>query len=278
MKPANCIIFIMCLAFTLPALAMGADEPVRLLWLGSSSTYFHHMPRQMADWLAARGDREAVSDLAGRSGTGVQKYLEPGFKAEYGLGEGETVLDKIAGGGYDFVVLQIPCDFLVGAQGNDGEALSRSIDTYCQAARAAGAEPILYEQGWGDTHDFELGQALLREAAKRNRVRIAPCRAAWEMVRLENPALELHDLPDRVHPGMVGTYLNLCCLYAALTGESPVGLPFREISYWPIMTRNGEKRRNRGGAFFTANEALAAYLQHTAWRACREAAEELGYD
>jgi hypothetical protein len=42
----------------------------------------------------------------------------------------------------------------------------------------------------------------------------------------------LHNLPDTVHPGTLGHYLNLCCFYAAMTGKSPEGLPATVVA-WP---------------------------------------------
>ncbi len=251
-------------------------KEIRLLWLGSSSTYYQDMPHQMAEWLDEYGcATEAVSDLAGKSGTGVQKYLEPDFKPEYGLEKGQTVLDKICDGNYDFVVLQVPVDFLAGAQGNDSETFDKAIDIYSAAAKKAGSRVILYEQGWGDGEIFETGQKMLRDAAGRNDVPIAPCRTAWEHVRKEHPVIELHDLPDRVHPGMVGTYLNLCCFYAAITGESPVGLPVREIEYWPLVMKDGKRKRDRSGALFTVNDNLAEYFQKTAWKSWLEVQKDL---
>jgi hypothetical protein len=60
----------------------------------------------------------------------------------------------------------------------------------------------------------------------------APCSTAWERVRELKPDLKLHNLPDTVHPGTLGHYLNLCCFYAAMTGKSPEGLS-SAVVVWP---------------------------------------------
>lgn len=246
--------------------ATAEEKGIRILWLGSSSTYFHEMPTQVAEWLSHYGGKSSAgSELVGKSGTAVYKYLKPDFKAEYGLKKGQSVLDKIREGHYDFVVLQVPTDYLAGRGENDRDEFLSGLSTYCRAIRESGARPIFYEQGWGEDELFEAGDRLLFETAIRNDVPVAPCRTSWKRVRKEHPMLELHDLPDRTHPGMFGTYLNMCCFYAALTGRSPVGLPAREAKYWPFVQENGIRKRDRDGAFVTLNDDQAVYLQSVAW-------------
>jgi hypothetical protein len=253
-----------------------ADQPLRLLFLGSSSTYFHDLPFQVADLLTANGI-PAEADLVGKSGTGVQMYLRPDFKAEYGLQNGETVLTKIRDGKYDLVVLQIPTDYLAGQAGNDSEEFDRSIDIYANAARKAGAEVILYEQGWQEGELFDKGDAMIRAAALRNNINMIPCRSAWRIVRKEHPMLEMHDLPDTTHPGGLGTYLNLCCFYAGITRQSPEGLTLREVKRWPFyMNEDGKRKRNRKECdYYQVNEILAPYLQKVAWQSWNKIEEEL---
>ena len=79
----------------------------------------------------------------------------------------------------------------------------------------------------------DVGRDMILDEALKNQVKMyAPCSRAWKQVRDERPDIELHNLPDTDHPGTLGTYLNICCFYAALTGKSPVGLP-ADISFWP---------------------------------------------
>lgn len=267
---------ILGMAFMLPAQGVAKEgASLRLLFLGSSSTYYHDLPSQVADWLTDYAKIETKSDLAGRSGTGVHIYLRQDFKAEYGLQKGQTVREKIANGNYDYVILQIPTDYLAGQAGNDSEAFDRAIDTYAKAIRQAGSTPLLYEQGWGEGPLFEKGDKMIRAAAQRNAIDIIPCRSAWRRVRKEHPMIELHDLPDRTHPGRIGTYLNLCCFYAALTGESPQGLEVREVRYWPFVMKDGKRKRNRDSSFYQVNDDLAQYLQKVAWDAGQNTQRDL---
>ena len=259
-----------CLLATVVVIATAVSASARadtakLLWLGSSSAYFHNAPKDVAEWLTRYAGTSASSDMVGRSGTAVYKYLEPGFPIEYGLEKGRTVLDKIRDGGYDFVILQVPTDYLAGRGDNDREKFLEGIETYIEAIRESGAQPMFYEQGWGDDELFDAGDKLLLETAVKYGVPVAPCRSAWKRIREERPELELHNLPDRVHPGTLGKYVNLCCFHAALTGRSPVGLPVREVSYWPHLTdeeKQAARERRRRMTFTDPYLAqLAGWMQ-----------------
>lgn len=245
------------------------NDTTRLLFLGSSSTYYHDMPYQVANMLTDHAGIKAEADLVGRSGTGVHIYLRPDFKAEYGLEKGQTVLDKIRDGNYDYVILQIPTDYLAGQAGNDSDEFDQAIDIYCKAIKKTGAKPVLYEQGWGEGELFNKGDKMIRAAAVRNDISIIPCRTAWKIVRRHHPMIELHDLPDTVHPGRIGTYLNLCCFYAGLTGKSPEGLALNEVKRWPFFkTDEGKRKRNRDQYdYYQPNAHLTQYLQKVAWQA-----------
>ena len=199
-------------------LAAETTQPIRILWAGSSSIYYHDQPKVCADWLGRFCDLPAVSELAGRSGTGIHVYLRPDFKPEYGLVGGEAILEKIAREKYDFVVLQVPAEFINGPEGDEHD---RSIDVYCEAIRSAGGTPVIYEMGWGRDEKAVEGRRKIFAAAVRNHVtHFAPCSTSWERVRRERPDLKLQNPPDKAHPGTLGCYLNLCCFCAAITGES----------------------------------------------------------
>ena len=206
-----------------------ADHQVRISWIGASSTFFHEMPKQMSDWLSVAGVCRGVeTTVVGRGGTGIHVYLRRGFVARYGLEKNETVLGHIKRQKPNVVVLQISCHRLVG---EDKEEMQRAIDLYVACVRDAGGEPVLYEKGWTrDREESNRGQIACFQAAVRNRCAVAPCRTAWRRVWREQPELDLH-YSDGKHPGALGAYLNMCCLFAAMTGKSPVGVP-SDIRAW----------------------------------------------
>jgi hypothetical protein len=199
--------------------AAEAQRPTRILWVGSSSTYFHDAPKLCAEWITREGRQQAVSELVGRSGTGIHVYLRANFKAEYGLPPGQSVLEKIARGRYDYVVLQVPAEFINGPEGDEHD---KSLDVYCKAIRTAGAMPVFYEMGWGRDEQAAVGRQKIFAAAVRNRItRFVPCATAWQRVRTERPEMELQNPPERAHPGTLGCYLNLCLFYATFLDKEP---------------------------------------------------------
>jgi len=284
-----------CALLCLPQTQAAEQKPLRLLWLGSSSMYYHNQPKVLAEWLTQYAGTPARSTIAGRSGTGVHVYLRDGFKPEYGVQSGQTVLDKIAKEKPDFLILQIPAEFIAGPEGDEHD---RSLDTYCQAIRAAGGQPVFYEMGWGRDGKAEVGRKKIFVAARRNRVTyFAPCSSAWVRVRRERPELELQNPPDKAHPGTLGAYLNLCCFYATFTGRAPASVP-RELKIWPHLNDQEKAEfsaRSKQVDFDDYDRALsgwmkkflvaarsieiepetAAYLQRVAWEEYQRFQNEL---
>lgn len=217
-------------------------KPIRILWAGSSSTYFHDMPRQVARLVSSRirkRPRAAVfSKLVGRSGDGIHVYLRPGFHHyEYGVKPGKTFLDVVREGRYDYVVLQAFCKFVVGPQGDEHD---RAFDVYCKEVRDSGAIPVIYEMGWerGDLGD--AARARIFSIAVRNKVtEFVPCSTAWRRLRMERPDLELQNPEDLLHPGVLGNYLNIACFVSEFTGLPPVGMP----TAFPVWGKLSESER-----------------------------------
>lgn len=290
-----CFLLAACLAPNIAYPAADDVKPVRILWAGSSSIYYHDQPKVCAQWLTQFGPVPATSELAGRSGTGIHVYLRPEFKGEYGFEPGQTILEKIALGKYDYVVLQVPTEFIAGPEGEEHD---RSIDIYCRAIRSAGGLPVIYEMGWGRDEKAEEGRRKIFAAAARNRVaHFAPCSTAWDRVRRERADLDLQNPPDRAHPGTLGCYLNLCCFYAALAGKEPRDLP-RELTIWRHLTDEEKKAAEAvvASARFdeydtrlpkwmkrlvatakaeTLSTEVAAYLQRVAWEECQRVHKRL---
>jgi len=209
------------------------SQPTRILWLGSSSTYVHDLPLQTGNWLQHSDKFDSVeTHLMGRSGTGFHEYLRPGFKAQYGLKEGQTLLEKIRDEAYNYVVIQQITYFMADS---DSVQIIDDTELLGEAIRASGAKPVFYEMGWRLEPLNETGrQMILREAKKNDVTLYAPCSSAWTRVRAERPDIELHNVPDTDHPGTLGTYLNMCCFYVALTGKKPENLP-TTIERWPLF-------------------------------------------
>lgn len=276
-------------------------RPVRILFAGSSSTYWNDMPGEIAKVISGklRGHegRPVSAEIVGRSGSDIRVYMEPGFKNyQYGVKQGQTFLEKVRDEKFDYLVLMTVCRFITGDDdlGGTGNAHANAVTAYCKAARDAGTEPVFYEMGWGRTEQEAQGRELILQLAIRNNIRIyAPCSSAWARVYQQRPDLKLQHPNDSVHPGDLGHFLNLACFYAAFTGESPQGKLPREYHVWPHLSKQEKEarqaeldaalarfkpdeyqarlpdwmQRNAGAGFRAAiDQATATYLENVAWQ------------
>jgi hypothetical protein len=223
-------ILLLYVLLQLNSFATFKEESIKILFLGSSSTYCHDLPKQVADLLKVNAGWNSKAFLTGKSGTGFHEYLRPGFEAQYGLKTGQTLLEKIKDEKYDFVVIQ-QITYFMGEK--DSAEIIASTKSVCDAVRKAGGIPVFYEMGWRLGPENEIGRIMILDEALKNQIKhYAPCSRAWKKVRAERPDIELHNLPDTDHPGTLGNYLNMCCFYAAFTGKSPVGLS-ADVKFWP---------------------------------------------
>lgn len=296
-----------------PVWAAEPEKPMRMLFVGSSSIYWNNMPETVAQVVSGaipgRGKAPADADLVGRSGTDIRMYLDPQFKGcEYGTRKGQTALQKIQEEKFDFVVLQAVCSFIMAdeAPAAPDNLHAAAIAKYCEAIRAAGGEPVIYEMGWGKTDAEAQGRQRILDAAKKNRIRLyAPCSSAWAKVYADKPDLKLQHPSDGSHPGDLGHFLNLACFYAAFTRQSPEGKIPRTLQVWPHLTKTEKETRKveldaayarfkpteyqarlpewmkrNAGAGFVANidEPTARYLEQVAWETWQEIDRKLATD
>lgn len=275
----------------------------RILFAGSSSTYWNDMPNEIAKVISSNGGMEGEpvsAEIVGRSGSDIRIYLDPKCRYEYGVKPGQTFLDKVRDEKFDYVVLMAVCRFINGdGEGNeDGNAHASAITQYCQAIRESGAEPVIYEMGWGKDDREAEGRRRIFELAKQNRVRLyVPCSTAWDKVRKNRPDLKLQHPNDGAHPGDLGHFLNMACFYSVLKNESPVGKLPRSFHVWPHLSKSEKEtkkeqldkafasfspdvyqsrlpewmRRNAGAGFRGEIEEVdAIYLEQVAWEVCSE--------
>ncbi len=225
---------------TRDVLAADDQAGIRLLFAGSSSTYWNDMPAAVArtvnEKITGHEGRPVRSEIVGRSGSDIRVYLEPGFADyQYGVKPGQTFLDKIREERFDIVVLMVVCRFIT-AEVTEPGAVSHAeaVTRYCEAIRAAGGVPYFYEMGWGRGEAEAEGRARILALAQRNNVTgFAPCSSAWARVYEERPDLKLQHPHDASHPGDLGHFLNLACFYAALTHQNPAGAIPRQQHVWP---------------------------------------------
>ena len=66
------------------------------------------------------------------------------------------------------------------------------------------------------------------EAGTKSDSLVIPVGLAYEMAYKENPKIKLHH-PDGTHPGLLGTYLGACTVFAIITNSSPEGLSYNYL-------------------------------------------------
>jgi hypothetical protein len=90
------------------------------------------------------------------------------------------------------------------------------------------------------------------EAARSSDLWVATTGPAFMEARLARRDLRITVSDQDAHPGIHGSYLNACSLFAIITGESPVGLP--------------ASLKPRGGRELSIAPEHAKYLQELAWK------------
>jgi hypothetical protein len=183
----------------------------RVLFVGNSLTEGNDLPLIV----------EAMARAAGRP-LAVESVTYGGVSLEdhWGLG----TQNRIAGGGYRFVVLQQGPSALPESRTNLRE-WTRRFDT---VIRQAGARTALY-MVWPESYRpeaFPDVSASYRIAAEDVGGILLPAGDAWTAAWRQDAELKLYG-PDGFHPTVLGSYLAALAIYGGLTQASPVGLPSR---------------------------------------------------
>jgi hypothetical protein len=224
--------FLVLLAW-LTAGSAAASEPIRVLFVGNSYTFYNRLPelvRQMS--LDARQQRPLeVKDVTFGYAT---------LEAHWQKGD---VQQALAGRHYDYVVIQ---DHSLGPI--DHPDLTRKyVKLIAAEARKAGAQPILY-MTWARQHKPEMQKQLefiYTSVAQENQALLAPVGLAWQRALAETPRPELY-IKDGSHPSYLGSYLAASVFYALIYGARPPAAP--------------------AGKSAAIDQAVAAVLQQDAWR------------
>jgi len=190
-----------------------APPPVgrlRVLFIGNSLTRVNDLPATIAYLAAAGGAPPFTWVRDGIDGGSL------GLHARQGRAPARIRL-----GGWSHVVIQ---DHSTAALSFPA-ALDRHGRDFVRSARAAGAQPVLY-QTWAAfdrPEDQDVITAAYAALAVDGAV-VAPVGEAFRRALASTPQPDLYVF-DGLHPSAAGTYLVACVFYATFFGRSPVGLP-----------------------------------------------------
>ena len=210
----------------------------RVLFIGNSYLYTQDIPgivQALAD--SAHGDKLAVETLAGPDMALIDHWY------------GGTARPAIAGGGWEWVVLQQgPSSVEV-----NRDTLRLTAGWFAGEIAAVHATTALFS-AWPQEsrrEDFPRAIESYTLAAADVHGLLLPVAAAWLAAWARDPDLALY--ADGLHPSPAGAYLAALVVYARLLGKSPKGLP--------------ASLALRSGRVFSLAPATAALLQDAAGEA-----------
>jgi hypothetical protein len=218
---------LLLLAVSLAACFGDSEPPVRVLFIGNSYTHYNDMPSMVERLAKSAGLRIE----AGMQAPGGWWWRDHANSAE--------TTDAIAGGEWDFVVLQeqsmAPADRDLARRVSypAGQLLTTTVV-------GNGSEPVLFltwghrngssELGHGSYSAMQLDLADSYLAfADSLLADVAPVGMAWWMSLAERPDIDLYQA-DGSHPSVAGSYLAAAVIAATVldidanTFEDPIGL------------------------------------------------------
>ena len=205
--------FLMLGQFAAPAQppAAQATDEVQVLFIGNSFTYYHELPKMVAELAKAGKQRPLRFEQVTPGGYTLEKHWKDG-----------KALAKIQARKWDFVILQEQSQ----APLTKRDAMFDHAKKFDAEIKKQGSKTILY-MTWAMQNKPE-GQAAISKAyldlSKELKAQLAPVGNAWEAALKADKNLMLHD-KDKLHPNTTGTYLAACVMYATIYGKSPEGLP-----------------------------------------------------
>lgn len=194
-----------------------AQKPLKVLLVGNSqcpTIVKNHLIENLA--ASDKGGRPITIGGCVKGGASLKSHWDAGT-------EPGTARAMIAGGGWDYVVLQ---DIYFVAEA-DFQPYAR---LFHQLIKENGAQTLLfgtasilsdYPKGFERQHRMHLTMG------KELGVPIVDASQAYFRYFGENPSTELKEslfAKDLAHPGLPGSYLYSCMIYSVLTGRTPVGL------------------------------------------------------
>lgn len=219
-----------------------AVKPVKVLFIGNSYTYYHHLPQLCSGMAASVGD-VLITDQSTVGGYRLQQHSI-----------NSNTLDKIKNGSpdynnnkaktsWDFVVLQehsqlpsnpdkevetgvLPYVHFLDSMIHqyNGQAKTVFYQTWGRkngdSSRCAAWPPVCTYRGMDS-----LLQVSYTRMAKNNNALLAPVAAVWRFIREKHPAIELY-YKDESHPAAAGSYAAACCFYTVFFKKDPTLISF----------------------------------------------------
>jgi hypothetical protein len=204
------------------------EEPLRILFIGNSYTFYNDMPEIFSD-LAESGGHEVNVTTMAKGGYSLADHAQDFVT--------RSVLESQS---WDFVVLQEKSD-IPALVAEREEKMFPYIQQLNEAIRAKGGKTILfmpwaYRDGFSEAGlpDYSAMQEEVAAGyfaiADELDLFVAPVGVVWQNALEDEPDLDLWML-DGKHPTSLGSFLAASVFYALIFNESPADLQFSFDSY-----------------------------------------------
>ena len=199
--------------FSAQASAGKDKDEVQVLFIGNSFTYYHDLPKMVAELAKAGSQRPLRYERETPGGCTFEKHWKDG-----------KALKKIQSRKWDYVVLQDHSQ----AAFKQRQSMFEHGKKFDAEIKKQGAKTILY-MTWALQNKLDMQPSITKayqELGQELKAQVAPVGNAWEAALGADKKLVLHE-KDQKHPNKTGTYLAACVFYATIYGKSPEGLPGR---------------------------------------------------
>ena len=207
-------------------------KPIKVLFIGNSFTHMHNFPNMVAEIAKEQGDT-IITDYSAFDNYTLEKHY---FNTE--------TLEKIQNNCWDYIVLQEQSqrpvmDSLIFYSKtffymNAFVELIYELNPETQLllfltwGRKYGDEELCSKFQW--TCRYEDMQQMLAKRyfylGSKLALPVVPCGLAWLNFAPNNPNHFDLFINDNKHSNKVGSYLNACLFYTAITNKSPVGTKY----------------------------------------------------
>lgn len=211
------------------------SQPIQVLWLGNSYTYYNDLPGMFYNLALSAGDT-VVYDSNTPGGTTLQYHAT-----------NATSIQKIYAQKWDYVIVQaqsqepsfppqqvaqqtLPYARLLDSLITDNDSCTETV-FYMTWGRKYGDQSNC--ANYAPLCTFDGMQARLRDSyvqmANDNQALTAPVGMAWQQSWHTDSLINLWDT-DNSHPNTAGSYLAACVFYATIFRKSPVGIVYSPLS------------------------------------------------
>jgi hypothetical protein len=181
-----------------------AQEPIRVLFIGNSFTFYNRMPQMLSEIASVGGLRPIDVGSVTNGGATLQNHWEKG-RAQQAIDSGH----------WDYVVLQEQ----TGLPRRNPSKMFRYAQLFDDQIKKMGAKTLLYLT-WSDQGRPQL-QAPVSQAyntlATQLGAQLVPVGIAWQNALIRSPNLPLY-IEDKHHPTPTGSYLAACTFYQVIEG------------------------------------------------------------